>query len=492
MARFSSRLLAAATMLLAATTLLEGCAHVPNLGAKPALRSAKDIAAERSFTAEPKAIWPTEDWWRAFGDPQLDRLIQQGLSGSPDLDVAVARVSAAQAQLREAGGALGPQGQVNATVGGVKQSYNYGIPPAFVPRGINDAATLNAQLGFDLDLWGRNRASLRALRAQGKAAAFDLSQARLTIATAIAEAYAQFALLSADRTAATEAVAVRTRTRSLVEARIANGLDTQAEAGNAAADVFGAKAEVAAIEEQLALTRNQLAALIGAGPDAGLSLSPPALERLAVHELPANATTELMARRPDLGSARALVEAADERIRVARADYYPSINLQALVGLQALGIGNLLKAGSLYGNAGPALSLPLFHGAQLGGRYAGARANFDEAVARYNGIVITAYREVADAVTSRAALVTRLGERRSALAGYRKAAQVADLRYRGGLSTYLDVLNAQRSVLTEQRQVADLEARAFFLDVQLVRALGGGFLPPNLTATVHDKDALHG
>ena len=492
MAQSRTHSLTAAAMLLGATALLEACAHVPKLGPKPALRSAQDITAARSFTAQPRATWPTEDWWRAFGDPQLDRLIQQGLSGSPDLDIAVARVRAAQAQLREAGGALGPQGQVNATVGGVKQSYNYGIPPSFVPRGINDAATLNAQLGFDLDLWGRNRASLRAVRAQGKAAAFDLAQARLTIATAIAEAYAQFALLSADRAVAIEAVAVRTRTRSLVEARIANGLDTQAEAGNAAADVFGAKAEVAAIDEQLALTRNQLAALIGAGPDAGLSLVPPTLERLAAHGLPADATTELLARRPDLGSARALVEAADERIRVARADYYPSINLQALVWLQALGIGNLLKAGSLYGNAGPALSLPLFRGAQLGGRYAGARANFDEAVARYNGMVILAYRQVADAVTSRAALVTRLGERRSALAGYRKAAQVADLRYRGGLSTYLDVLTAQRAVLTEQRQVADLEARAFLLDVQLVRALGGGFLPPNPTATLLDKDAVHG
>ena len=326
MARSSFRLLAAATLMLGATTLLEGCAHVPNLGARPALRSTQDIAAERSFKAEPKAIWPTEDWWRAFGDAQLDRLIQQGLSGSPDLDVAVARVRAAQAQLREAGGAVGPQVQVDATVGGVKQNYNYGIPPAFVPRGINDAATLNVQLGFDLDLWGKNRASLRAVRAQGKAAAFDLLQARLTIATAVAEAYAQFAMLNADRTVATEAVAVRTRTRSLVEARIANGLDTQAEAGNAAADVFGASAEVAAIDEQLSLTRNQLAALTGAGPDAGLSLVPPSLERLAAHGLPADATSELMARRPDICSARALVEAADERIRIARADYYPSIN----------------------------------------------------------------------------------------------------------------------------------------------------------------------
>lgn len=478
--------------LLAAAALLGGCAHVPELGPKSTARTAQSVAAARSLATTAAAAWPAEDWWRAFGDPQLDRLIEQGLRGSPDLDVAVARVRSAQAQLREAGGPLGPQGQVNATVGGVKQSYNYGIPPAFVPKGINAAGTINAQLGFDPDLWGRNRAALRGVRRQTEAATFDLAQARLTIAAAIAEAYAQYALSNADRVVAERTVALRARTRQLVQARVANGLDTQAEVGSATADVFEARADVAAIDEQIALARNRLAALTGQGPDAGLALTPPALTTLAAHGLPADATTELVARRPDLQAARTLVEAADERIRVARADYYPSINLQALVGLQALGLGNLLNTGSLYGNAGPALSLPLFRSAQLGGRYAGARAGFDEAVGRYDGIVVSAYREVADAIASRAALVERLGQTRAALAASRKAASIADLRYRDGLSTYLDVLNAQRAVVAGERQVADLEARAFLLDVQLVRALGGGFQRPPSTPAIADKDMPHG
>ena len=477
--------------LLSATALLGGCASVPDLGPQPVPRTAQSVAAAVTLATNVPATWPAGEWWRAYGDPQLDRLIEAGLADSPDLAAAVARVRSAQAQLREAGAPLGPRGSVNASAGGIKQSYNNGIPPGFVPQGINDTAALNLQLGFDLDLWGRNRAALRAARLQADAAAFDLQQARLVIATAIAQSYAQYALASADRAVAARAASLREQTRTLVQTRVSGGLDTQAQLQAAAAETASARGDVAALDEQIALARNSLAVLSGQGPDAGLALGPPQLALLAAHGIPGDATTELVARRPDIQSARALVESADQRIRVARADYYPSINLNALVGLQALGLGNLFKTGSAYGNAGPALNLPLFRGAELGGRYAGARAGFDEAVARYDGAVLTAYREAADAVASRAALAERLAQSRAALTAARSAATLTDMRYRGGLGTYLDVLTVQRTALIAERQVTDLEARVFLLDVQLVRALGGGF-SPDAAATPPTKDMPHG
>ncbi len=464
---------------MTSAALLGGCASVPDLGPKPIPRTPQSVAARAALAgttlASASASWPAADWWTAYGDPQLTRLIELGLAGSPDLAVAIARVAAAQAQVREAGAPLAPRGQANASAGGAKQSYNNGIPPGFVPKGINDTGTINVQLGFDLDLWGRNRAALRAARLQAEAADLDLQQARLTIATAIAESYAQYAQATADRGVAARAAQLRERTGQLVQARVTNGLDTQAQVQASAAEAADARAEVAAIDEQIALARNRLAALTGQGPDAGLMLVAPQISQLAAHGIPADASTELVARRPDIQSARALVDSADQRIRVARADYYPSINLNALIGLQALGLGHLFKTSSLYGNAGPALSLPLFRGAELGGRYAGARAGFDEAVARYDSAVLTAYNETADAVSSRNALAERLRQSRAALAASRSAAALTDMRYRGGLATYLDVLTAQRTALAAERQVTDLEARAFLLDIQLVRALGGGF-----------------
>ena len=479
------------TVNVAGSVLLSGCASVPDLGPQPVPRDPQSVAAATTLATAAPAAWPAAEWWRAYGDPQLDRLMAAGLAGSPDLAAAVARVRLAQAQSREAGAPLGPRGSVNASAGGVKQSYNNGIPPGFVPRGINDSATLNLQLGFDLDLFGRNRAALRAARLQAEAATFDLQQARLVITTAIAQNYAQYALASADRAVAARAAQLREQTRALVQARVTGGLDTQAQLQAAAAETSSARGDVAALDEQIALTRNSLATLTGQGPDAGLALGPPQLVLLAAHGIPVDATTELVARRPDIQSARALVESADQRIRQARAEYYPSINLNALIGLQALGLGNLFKTGSVYGNAGPALSLPLFRGAELGGRYAGARAGFDEAVARYDAAVLAAYREAADAVASCAALAERLRQARAALTAARSAATLTDMRYRGGLGTYLDVLTVQRTALIAERQVTDLKARAFLLDVQLVRALGGGFSPA-AAAPSPTKDTPHG
>ena len=168
-------------------------------------------------------------------------------------------------------------------------------------------------------------------------------------------------------------------------------------------------------------------------------------------------------------------EAAAARIGVARADFFPAIRLNALIGLQSLGIGNLLESDSTFGSAGPAISLPLFHGGALRGRHDAAVAAYDRAGAEYDRAVIEAYRPVADTVASRVMVARRLVEARAALAASEEAYRIARLRYEGGLSAYLDVLAVEDRLLEARRAATAIEADPRALDVALVRALGGGF-----------------
>ncbi len=473
---------------------LAACAPVPQLGARPEVRAGDTFVADRSIAAAQtaNAAWPAGDWWSLYADPQLSALIEEGLRDAPDLAAAGARLRSAEAYVQQARGALLPNAGASAGVALNKQSYNNGIPPAFVPHGWNDTGNLGANLDFDLDLWGKNRAAARAAVSQAEAARLELEQARLALSTNIASAYADLARLAAERRVQARALEVREQTRKLVADRVATGLDTRAELKQADAAVPAARADLAATDEAIGLTRNRIAALLGKGPDRGLEIALPGAAA-STRAVPANATTDLIGRRPDIAAARARVEAAAQQIKVARADFYPSINLSAMVGLQALYLQNLFKGTSSTGQVGPAVSLPLFRGGQLAGQYKGARASYDEAVANYDGIVANAFREVADAVTSRNALATRLAESRAALADSEQAYAIARQRYQGGLSTFLNVLTAEERVLTARQIVADLEARAFTLDVALVRALGGGF-STNTASTDTDatKDPNHG
>jgi NodT family efflux transporter outer membrane factor (OMF) lipoprotein len=477
-----------AVSALAGSALLAGCASLPVVGPAPVPRAPQSFVAERSLGAT-SSVWPGDRWWAAYGDPQLDRLIEEGLASAPALAAAAARVRAAEAVARQAGAARLPRVDAQGSVSAVKQSYNNAIPRAFVPQGINDTGEVALNLGFDLDLWGRNRAALAAATSQAEAARIEAAEASLLLSTNIAAAYADLARFHATRAVQQEAVTVRERTARLVSDRVAAGLDTQAEARQAAAAVPTARAELLATDEQIALTRNRIAALIGQGPDRGLAIVAPAA-RVQPHGIPAGITTDLIGRRPDIAAARARVEAAASRIKVARADFYPSVNLSALVGLQSFGLGNLVNSGSTFLNAGPALSLPIFRGGQLQGQYREARAGYDEAVAQYDGAVAAAFRDVADAATSQRALAARLVEQRQALVDSEAAYAVARQRFEGGLSTFLDVLTAEDRVLQARRGVADLQARAFTLDVALVRALGGGFaVPSKTTPTLKDKSS---
>lgn len=458
---------------LVAAALLSGCASVPHLPPAASLDEHPALTTATSLNGG-QADFPPADWWRSLGDPQLTALIEQGLRDSPDVAAAAARIRAAEALAGLARAATLPQVGVEATAGVNQQSRALGIPPQFVPPGIQDAGRITLSGSFDLDLWGRNRARLRAATSEAQAARVDAAQAALMLSTSIAAAYADLARYYSERDVALSAQQTRDATLALTRQRVTFGIGTQGEIAQAAARASSARADTQVIDEQIALTRNRLAALVGAGPDRGLAITPPSLTAPGV-AMPANLPLELLGRRPDIVSARLRAEAASSRIRAARAEFYPNINIAGLIGFQSLGLTNLIGGDALYLNAGPAISLPIFEGGRLAAQYRNVRATYDLDVAQYESALVTALREVADAAGSLRALEGQLAAQRAALAQAEQARHIAELRYRAGLANQLTVLATDDQLLQLRRQVADLEARGLTLQVQLIRALGGGF-----------------
>jgi len=457
-----------------AALLLSGCAALPAKSDLRPIAQPGQFASSTSLAA-PNAAWPSDRWWTDFGDPQLDALIEEGLVGATDLRVAQARFSRSEALVRQTRSRLLPSLSADAQGGVTKQSYNYLIPGDFSPRGWPDYGQGALRLDWELDFWGRNRAALAAARSEAEAAGAEAAAARLAVSAGIASAYADLTGLHAEHDAVVDAVKVRSRTLELMQGRKAQGMENDGAVERARSALATAQGERAALEESLSLTRNRIAVLLGAGPDRGLSIARPSVLSDTAFGLPANLPAELIGRRPDIIAARLRAEGSGSRIREARAAFYPNINLAGLIGLQALGIDNVFKSGSTFGTAGPAISLPIFDGGRLRGQYRAAEADYQIAVAQYDGALTQALGEVADATASQRALGERLGRAQEAERAATAAWTVANNRYRGGLATYLDVLVAEDGLIATRRAVASLQTRAFALDVALVRALGGGF-----------------
>ncbi|HXQ11706.1 MAG TPA: efflux transporter outer membrane subunit [Caulobacteraceae bacterium] len=456
---------------------LAACAAVPAAGPKPTPTAIANLAAETSLAA-PENTWPTDRWWDAYGDPQLSALIEEALKGSPTLAQAEARLSEADAQVMQSGAATLPLIDATGQASETEQSRVEGFPPfiqQLLPKGYKDQGRVALEASYDLDLFGKNRAALAQAVSQRDAAGADLAQARLTLSTAVAQAYGDLARLAAERAAATEGVRNRQETQTLVADRLRNGLDTRAELKQAEAQTPASQADVESLDEQILLTRHKLAALLGEGPDRGLAIAPPAPQPVKAFGLPPDVRLHLIGRRPDIVAARLRVEAAAKGIDVAKAAFFPDLTLSAYIGQQSLGLSQLFSPAAAIGSIGPAITLPIFEGGKLRGAYRGARGQYDEAVADYDATLVQALQDVADSATSAQSAQRQLADRKTALDAGEQAYAVARLRYQGGLSSYVDVLTAETAVIDERRAYADAQARAFTLDIALVRALGGGY-----------------
>lgn len=456
--------------------LLAGCASDGGLKPQAALSYGSKLAARQttSGVVVTPAAWPARDWFSRYGDAQLNALIDEATALNPGLRVAEARVRQAAAAGAIADANLSPQ-----VSGGARTSRQLFSANSTVPKPLagnwawSNDASLN--LSYELDFWGKNEAGLAAAIGRQRAAEVESEAAHLMLAVAVTQSYLRLWQSYAQLDLADAVVAQREHLLRLTAERVRAHLDSTVDLKQAELAVPLAREQVAAIRESIALVRYQLAALMGAGPDRGDSVARPALHKAGAPAIPSELSSELIARRPDVVAQRWRVEAAAQDIKVAKAQFLPSFILGALIGLQSLGFDRLLTAGSRVSGASSALSLPIFDGGRLRGALAARDAEYDAAVEQYNLTLVDAVRDVVSQIASIKALNERSVLQAQALRSAQQAYDLSLQRYRAGLGNFLQVLSTQGQVLTLSRAGIDFDARAFDLDINLVRALGGGY-----------------
>lgn len=477
-----SRLSLLATAL-AAAALASGCASSGGIAPSGVVRDAGSLQSSASLAGTPisDAAWPAERWWTAFGDPQLDALVDEALANAPSIEAADARTRKAMAQAGLADAARKP------TLGAGVQVLGMELPKTLAGEEIGGdfkvANLLTLSFAWNPDVWGVSRSKWQAAVGNARASEVDAQSARVALAANVARTYVSLArafdALDAANAEAARADALVALNRQRIEAGLDNTIALNQNRSAAAA----ARQQAQAAQHDIENLRNALAALLGAGPDRGLGIARPMPKTPGI-ALPSVLPSDLLARRADIVAARWRVEAAQHGIDASKAAFYPSINLSALAGLAAGNLGDLFGRDALLLNGGPALSLPIFEGGRLEQQLRASDADRDIAVATYNDTLLGAIRDVANAVQASRALDAQIASTGTARDAAAKANALVLQRQRAGLATQLDVLAAQSPLLKLDQQLAALVAARRIASIDLDQALGGGIAAdaPHATA----------
>ncbi|MDP9087952.1 MAG: efflux transporter outer membrane subunit [Pseudomonadota bacterium] len=456
-------------LLAGATAILAGCVLPPK-------ESAHLKAFENTRVGlNGAAVEPISDaWWNSFDDPQLDRLIRAGFKDSPTLADAQARVADAVARAQIAQSKLLPSANVDASALYQRAPQHYIIPPPLAGHTFS-MAQAGASLSWDLDFWGRQANAVHRAQALTQSAAMDVENAKLLLATAIAQSYVELYRENALADIAERSAAQRENILAITRRRVAAGLDTKLELRQAEGQL--PQAHVARDQAHAAadLAVHQLAVLTGQGANGYASIQRPTLNLDAALPIPAALPINLLARRPDVLSARLGIQAADSQRLLDKAAFYPDINIKALAGVAAFGLHNLVQGNAAGYGAGPFISLPLFDGGRLKAQYQRSEAQLDSSIDNYNDTVLRAVQQTADQLTRIDALTRERVEQQQTLEATEAAYKLAEERYRAGLASYLSVLNAETQVLTARQSMVDIVANQAVARVTLLLAVGGSF-----------------
>lgn len=462
---------------LAAALALAGCANMSGIEPQASMRDAQSVGLAQ---APAPSFTPPAQWWREFGDAQLDQLVEQALQGNPTLKLAQARLRRAQAVTEVADAAQLPQ--VNASLDVTRQRYTAnGAVPQPLAGAIRNSGTLQLSASWELDFFGKNQAALDSALGAARSAQADAQAARVLLASNVARAYLQLARVNDQLAVATRTLAQRDESLRLVRDRVRAGLDTQLELHQSEGALPEARQQLEALREQAALAQHALAALTGEG-NRQVVRTQPSLAALKIVAAPTQLPIDLLGQRADIAAARSRVEAAGYDVKNAKAQFYPNINLLAFAGLSSIGLDRLIDRGSEQWGVGPAIRLPIFEGGRLRANLRGKTADLDAAVESYNAAVLDAIHDAADQIASGQSIARQQAEQRDAQASAEGAYQIALQRYRAGLGTYLHVLTAENAVLAQRRLAVDLAARALDTQVALIRAFGGGYRAPEVVA----------
>lgn len=462
------------TLSVLSVAVVSACASYAGIHDDRQVATPQQYETQQSLPAA-SGRWPSADWADQFGDAQLKTLIAEALRNSPTIEQARARVAAAEAYSETAKAGTLPQ--VDASYSLTRQQYSGTalVPPPYAGSWQTENKGL-LTASYDLDLWGKNSEALKAAVSQTQASRADAEMVRIALSESIARTYNQLALQYALRDIAQQEVARRGQIDSITAGRIATGLDTEVERKTAQGNLATRKARLAAIEGNIVVTRYQLAALMGEGPDRGLAIGRPALGAGDEVRLPDNLPVDLVSRRPDVVAARWRVDALTHEVKEAKAEFYPDINLSAAIGLDAFGFGRLLTAASRTASAGPAVHLPILDGGALRAQLKGRYAEFDAAVAGYDQTLVSALSQVATQLAQIRSSDAQLVDAQTAQQAARQADGLAVKQYQAGLTNQLTVLNADMNALDADEAVANLQMGRRDAQIALAAALGGGYV----------------
>ena len=464
-----------ATAALAAVLALAGCASQGPAHQPLARLGSADVGLNDSANlgAADATALASSQWWTSLGDARLNQLIDQALAGSPSLAASNARFEKAAALATASSTASDVRGTLSADATRQRYTAN-GMIPAPIAGNIFNSANLQAGLSWSPDLFGKHAADLQAALGQARAAKADSAAAANQLAAQVARSYIALARLIAQKEVAQRTLGQRQSLLSLSEQRTRAGLDSQVELTQAQAGMPDAQTQIEMLGEQITLARRTIAVLCAQAPDAQNALSP-RLSVLRIQPVPQALGADLLGRRPDVVAARWRVEAATQGIESARADFYPDVNLTAFVGLNALGLDNLLQGSSRQMGITPALRLPIFDGKRLRAQLRGKQADLDTAIAQYNGAVLDAVKQAGDAIASVQSLQRQQQLQTESLSKAERAYDFAVQRYQAGLGSQITVLNTETQLINQRRLAVDLQARELDTRVALAAALGGGW-----------------
>ena len=469
--------------VLLCTLVLAGCKvgpdyHRPSPGPLPS----EWKAGSPWKKGQPRDAEIKQAFWQVFDAPALAALEREATTNSPTVRAAFERVEESRAVARITRADLFPGVSFDPNANRTRYSPGRSAQPDSLVLGYTgNQYTLPVDLSYEVDLWGRVRRSFQAAREQAQASAADYQNILLSLQTDVAQTY--FMIRSTDlyRHVLGETVELRKKNLSLVESLHQGGADSALDVAQAVTELASAEADFVGLNLNRAQLENALGALCGQ-PASSFSLA----ENGRIYEppgIPVALPADLLERRPDVAQAERLMAAASEGIGVAKAAYFPSIQLTGSAGTESVALKDIFNWEDRMWSLGPNISLPLFEGGRIRAGVQRARASYQEAVAQYRSQVLVSFHEVEDSLIGLRLLGDQFEAQERAVDGARKAADLSRLRYKEGLASYIEVVIADRTMLENQITAYQLNGQRMVTTVLLIKALGGGWKPNNTMMT---------
>jgi multidrug efflux system outer membrane protein len=433
-----------------------------------------------AFKSEPPAsavALPESGWWKLYADQELEGLIAAANAANQTLRQAVARVDEARALARVAGSYLYPSVSANpafsrARLSGTRASQVTGQP--VTGGSILDDWIVPADLSYEIDVWGRVRRSYEASRAAARAAVADEAVVRLTVQTQVASFYYTLRSLDAQDQILTQTDEAYREQVRILSVQLKNGLVGAIAVSQAQATLQTASAQLQDVRRARADVEHALAILCGR-PAPSFSIPVRPLHDSTPPAVPPGLPAELLTRRPDVAEAEQNVMAANARIGVATANFYPRFMLAGAAGFESASASDLFAWKSYIASILPSISLPIFQGGQLKANLAAAKAQYEQTVAAYVQQVFVAYGDVEDALTDLRLLTEEVARLREAVDASQNYLRLARSQYQHGLADYLLVIDAERTLLANRLLLAQTSNLQMGASVHLIKALGGGW-----------------